>query len=48
LGTDLFGTLLQQVGEVLAGVLSPGEEQSDLVILPELYDAAGEDARALV
>jgi len=27
---------------------SPGEEQRDLSILPERYNAAGEDARALV
>ena len=40
--------MLQQVGEVLTRVLPPGEEQSDLAILPERYDAAGEDAGALV
>src|SRR5580693_9122502 len=44
----LFGAMLQQVGEVLTRVLPPSEEQSDLTILPERYDAAGEDAGALV
>src|ERR1700683_783930 len=44
----LFGAMLQQVGEVLTRVLPSGAEQSDLVILPERYDAAGEDAGALV
>src|ERR1700683_1365692 len=44
----LFGAMRQQVGEVLTRVLPPGEEPSELAFVPERYEAACEDAGALV
>jgi hypothetical protein len=44
----VFDTLLQHVGDVLAGVLAAGEVQRDLPTLAGGHDAAGEHTRALV
>jgi hypothetical protein len=40
--------LFQHIGDVLAGVLAPGEVQGDLLALPGRNNAAGEHAGAFV
>ena len=46
--SQVLGTLLQNLGKVLAGMLASGEVQRNLPTLAGGHDAAGEYARALV
>src|SRR5260370_41375532 len=45
---QVLGTLLQNLGKVLAGMLASGEVQRNLPTLAGGHNAAGEYARALV